>query len=207
MPRAATGLVTVLLLALPLGACRQDMHDAPKLEPLEASRFFTDGRASRPLPAGTVARGRLHADDLLHRGVGADGALATELPMPVTADLLRRGRERFEIFCSPCHGRTGDGRGMIVQRGFKQPQTFHQDRLRNMPVGYYFDVMTNGFAQMSSYAAQVPVEDRWAIAAWVQTLQLAQHAPVEHLSAEERARLGGDVPGEAPAEAGEEVHE
>jgi len=190
----------LLPVLIALSACRQDMHDAPRYEPLEESRFFTDGQASRLLPAGTVARGQLRADDLLYRGVGPDGGFATELPVPVTKALLERGRERFEIFCSPCHGRTGDGRGMIVQRGFKAPQTFHQDRLRNMPIGYTFDVMTNGFGQMSSYVSQVPVEDRWAIAAWVQTLQLAQHAPADRLSAAERARLDGD------AEAGEEPH-
>lgn len=199
--------LALCIVVVTLAGCRQDMHDAPKLEPLEASRFFADGQASRPVPAGTVARGQLRADDFFYRGVGADGALATELPMPVTPELLLRGRERFEIFCAPCHGRTGDGQGMIVQRGFKQPQTFHQERLRNMPVGYYFDVMTNGFAQMSSYAAQVPVEDRWAVAAWVQTLQLAQHAPAERLSAQERARLAADAAADAAAPAAVEGHE
>lgn len=197
------GLAPMLALAmLVLTACRQDMHDGPKYEPLEESRFFADGQASRALPAGTVARGQLRADDALYRGVGPHGGFATELPVPVTRALLERGRERFEIFCSPCHGRTGDGRGMIVQRGFKAPQSFHQERLRNMPVGYYFDVMTNGFGQMSSYASQVPVEDRWAIAAWVQILQLAQHAPADRLSATERARLEG-VAGAAPDGVGE----
>jgi hypothetical protein len=179
------------LAMMVLTGCRQDMHDAPKLEPFEESRFFADGQASRLLPAGTVARGQLRADDLLYRGVGPDGGFATELPLPVTRALLERGRERFDIFCSPCHGRTGDGRGMIVQRGFKAPQSFHQERLRNMPIGYTFDVMTKGFGQMSSYAGQVPVEDRWAIAAWVQTLQLARHAPADRLSAAERTRLDG----------------
>ncbi|MEZ5331826.1 MAG: cytochrome c [Thermoanaerobaculia bacterium] len=186
------------LSLLALAACRQDMHDAPKYEPLEESRFFADGQASRPLIAGTVARGHLRDDDRLYRGVGSDGSFVTELPVEVDRDLLLRGRQRFEIYCSPCHGRTGDGRGMIVQRGFKSPQTFHQDRVRNMPVGYYFDVMTNGFGQMSSYASQVPVEDRWAIAAWVQTLQLARHAPAQRLSAEERARLSAPESAGAP---------
>lgn len=197
----------LLVLALSaLTACRQDMHDAPKYEPLEESRFFADGQASRPLVAGTVARGQLRGDDRLYRGVGSDGAFVTELPVAVDRDLLLRGRQRFEIYCSPCHGRTGDGKGMIVQRGFKSPQSFHQDRLRNMPVGYYFDVMTNGFGQMSSYASQVPVEDRWAIAAWVQTLQLARHAPVAELSPEERARLSTTA-GTTPEHGAEEASE
>ena len=109
--------------------------------------------------------------------------------MPVTSQVIRRGQQRFDIYCSPCHSRLGDGRGMIVRRGFKQPSSFHIDRLRNQPIGYFFDVMTQGFGQMSSYASQVPVEDRWAIAAYIRALQLSAHAPVADLSASDRAEL------------------
>ena len=196
------------LLALATAGCRQDMHDQPKVEPLEASRFFADGRGSRALPTGTVPRGGLRDDDWLYRGVGPEGTFAVEPPFEVTREVVERGRERFEIFCSPCHGRAGDGQGMIVARGFKRPETFHQDRLRSVPLGYYFDVMTNGFGQMSDYRAQVPVEDRWAIALYIQALQLSQQAPADRLKPEERERLA--APAAAPAapatEAAEGTH-
>ncbi len=196
--RAGAVLGTALLL---FTSCRQDMHDAPRLDPLEASDFFADGVGSRTPPTGTVARGWLRADEHLYRGTAA-GGFAAAPPMPLTRALLERGRDRFDIYCSPCHGTTGDGQGMIVERGFQRPETFHQDRLRQMPVGYFFDVMTNGFGQMSSYAAQVPVEDRWAIAAYIQALQLARHAPAAALTAEQRARLGAPPPAPAPGEPG-----
>ncbi len=182
--------VTVALLALTaLTGCRQDMHDQPKYEPLETSAFFSDGRASRQPVPGTVARGELRDDDHLYRGLDANGELAATLPMPVTAEALTRGRERFDIFCSPCHGRAGDGRGMIVRRGFKQPESFHQDRLRDVPVGYFFEVATNGFGQMSGYSAQIPVKDRWAIGAYIRALQLSRNAPVAMLDATDLAAL------------------
>lgn len=175
-------LLAGLCLLLPALGCRQDMHDQPKYEAYEASDFFLDGRASRAPVPGTVARGWLREDAHLYRGIGPDGQFATDFPMPVDAALLARGHERFDIYCSPCHGRTADGEGMIVRRGFKQPQSFHQPRLRQVAVGYFFDVMTNGFGEMSSYAAQVPVEDRWAIAAYIRALQLSRAAPAELLS-------------------------
>ncbi len=175
-------------------ACRQDMHDQPKLQPYEVSDFFADGMASRLPVEGTVARGELRADDHLYRGVDSEGNFATSIPFAVDADLLNRGRERFDIFCSPCHGRTGDGNGMIVQRGFKAPQSLHQERLRNAQPGYYFDVMTNGFGDMSGYASQVPVADRWAIAAYVQALQFSRNAQVARLAPQDLAALGGNLP-------------
>ena len=182
----ASGIAVSLLL---LAGCRQDMHDQPKLEPYETSTFFADGQASRlPIP-GTVARGWLRDDAHLYRGVGADGGFAQTLPMELTRELVERGRERFDIFCSPCHGRTGDGQGMIVRRGFKQPSSLHHERLREMPYGYFFDVITNGFGQMSSYAVQVPVADRWAIAAYIKALQGSRHTTVEALSSEEQRQL------------------
>lgn len=170
------------MLALPVIGCRQDMHDAPRLDPLESSTFFADGMAARPIPADTVARGHLNEDPHLYRGQ-ADGVIADTLPiaLALTPELLRRGKQRYEIFCTPCHDATGAGRGMIVRRGFKQPESYHTDRLRAMPVGYFFDVMSNGFGQMSAYARQVPVEDRWAIAAYIRVLQRSQHAPLDEL--------------------------
>ena len=210
-PRAGTRPAPTWLLAVLIvitaTACRQDMHDQPKLEPFEASDFFTDGMASRKPVEGTVARGELRADDHFYRGVDAEGGFATTLPMPMTVDLLQRGRERYDIYCSPCHGRTGDGDGMVVRRGFKTPQSLHQDRLRESPPGYYFDVMTNGFGDMSGYASQVPVADRWAIAAYVQALQLSRNASQARLAAADLAVLSGGAqpaasPVEDPAEGG-----
>ena len=171
------------------------MHDAPRYEPLEASTFFADGRGSRMLVANTVARGTLREDEHLYQGK-IDGQLTDIFPMPVTVDLLARGRERFNVFCSPCHGRTGQGNGMVVQRGFRAPPSYHEERLRNAPVGYFFDVMTNGFGAMSDYTAQVPVADRWAIAAYIRALQLSQRATLDEVPAGRRADL--DRPVAAP---------
>lgn len=193
--RAAAAAVA--LAALALAGCRQDMHDAPRYKPLAASDFFANGSSARPLPAGTVARGFLREDALLYTGRTAEGSLAAELPMPVTKALLLRGHERFDIFCSPCHGKLGDGRGMVVQRGFKPPSSYHVERLRQAPIGYFFDVMTNGFGVMPGYAPQVPAEDRWAIAAYIRALQLSQHYDAAMLSPEDRARLA--QPEAAPA--------
>jgi mono/diheme cytochrome c family protein len=180
--------IAVIALTGTLVGCRQDMHDAPRYEPLEASTFFTDGRSSRTLVANTVPRGLLREDEHLYTGkVG--GQLTADFPMPVTAQVMARGQERFNVFCAPCHGRTGDGTGMIVQRGFRQPPSYYEDRLRNVPVGYLFDVMTNGFGAMQDYAAQVPVADRWAIAAYIRALQLSRSASVNDVPMERREEL------------------
>ncbi len=173
------------------------MHDAPRYEPLEASTFFGDGRGSRTLVANTVPRGGLREDEHLYAGK-IDGQLADMFPMPVTADVMARGRERFNVFCSPCHGRTGQGNGMVVQRGFRAPTSFHDERLRTAPAGYFFDVMTHGFGAMSDYAAQVPVADRWAIAAYIRALQFSQRATVDDVPADRRGAL--DAPAPAPQE-------
>jgi mono/diheme cytochrome c family protein len=178
----------VLTVALALAGCRQDMHDAPSYDPLQATTFFADGRASRTLVANTVARGQLREDAHLYQGK-VDGQLATTFPMPVTADVMARGQERFNVFCSPCHGRTGSGNGIVVQRGFRAPPSYHEDRLRNAPAGYFFDVMTNGFGAMQDYAAQVPVADRWAIAAYIRALQLSQRAAMADVPIQRRAEL------------------
>jgi mono/diheme cytochrome c family protein len=188
-------LAALALLAVATTSCRQDMYDQPKTKALSSSEFFKDGQSARPIPEGTVARGFLREDQALYRGLTPEGTFVATLPLPLTKDLLLRGRERFDIFCSPCHGRQGNGRGMIVQRGFKQPTSFHDDRLRNQPIGYFFDVITNGFGQMSSYASQVPPEDRWAIAAYVRALQLSQHARITDLSAEDRAKVEKETSG------------
>jgi hypothetical protein len=180
--------IAVVALSGALVACRQDMHDAPRYEPLEASTFFSDGRASRALVANTVPRGHLREDEHLFTGkVG--GQLVTEFPMPVTAEVMARGQERFNVFCAPCHSRKGDGTGMIVQRGFRQPPSYHEERLVNAPVGYFFDVMTNGFGAMQDYSAQVPVADRWAIAAYIRALQLSRRGAVADVPADRRAEL------------------
>src|SRR4051812_16928546 len=174
-----------------LVGCRNEMYDQAKVKPLSESEFFPNGQSARPIPTDTVARGFLREDKAMYAGLGADGKFVTELPMPLTRQLMDRGHERFDIFCSPCHGKQGDGLGMIVERGFKQPSSYHTDRLRQQPIGYFFDVMTQGFGQMSSYASQVTPEDRWAIAAYLRALQLSQHALVADLPPDDRAKLGG----------------
>jgi len=190
LPPERSAWIACTLAALLLApACRQDMFNQPKARTYRASDFFSDGRSARPPVPGTVPRGHLRADPILYTGIGPDGQFVTRLPVPLDRALLAAGRERYEIFCSPCHGRVGDGRGMIVQRGFKQPPSFHIDRLRRQPVGYFFDVVTNGFGQMSGYAAQVGVADRWAIAAHIRTLQLSQHAPLSEMPAGDRRRI------------------
>jgi len=182
------------------------MFNQPKVKPLAQSDFFEDGMAARPPIDGTVARGELRADRVFYTGIGPDGTFVPALPVPLTRALLLRGRERFDIFCSPCHSRVGDGRGMIVERGFKEPPSFHIDRLRAQPIGYFFDVMTSGFGQMSGYAAQVPASDRWAIAAYIRALQLSQHAPLSEVPARDRRAietLRSGPPGAAGAPAEE----
>lgn len=162
--------------------CHDDMYNQPRYEPLEPSRFFDDGRSSRPLVPGTISREALPSDSILATG-RENGKLVDELPVELSESLLRRGQERFNIFCSVCHGRTGEGNGMIVQRGFTKPPTFHSERLRGAPIGHFFDVATHGFGRMPAYDAQVPVDDRWAIAAYIRALQLSQYAEVTELPA------------------------
>jgi mono/diheme cytochrome c family protein len=180
-----------------LAACRQDMHDAPRYEPLEASAFFSDGQSVRMPVPNTISRGVLADDDeLLYTGK-IKGTVANIFPMPVTADVLARGQERYNVFCSPCHGRTGKGDGMVVQRGMRAPPSLMDDRLRSAAAGYLFDVMTHGFGAMQDYAAQIPVADRWAIVAYERALQFSQHATVGDVPDDRRADL--DRPATAPA--------
>jgi mono/diheme cytochrome c family protein len=177
--------VCLLLLT---AACRQDMHDQPKLTAYKPSDFFADQRSARPVIEGTVARGHLNEDELLYTGrVG--GQPATMFPFAVDEALMRRGRERYDIFCAPCHGLTGDGDGMVVQRGYRRPPSFHIDRLRAAPPGHIYDVIANGFGAMPDYASQIPVRDRWAIAAYMRALQLSQNASATDLSPDAQGRL------------------
>ncbi len=186
----AGGVVLLLGLVLGAGACRQDMHNQPRYKPLGGSAFFEDGRASRPLVEGTVPRGYARTDEHLYRGK-VNGRLVETFPFPITRQVLERGRERYDIFCAPCHGRDGYGEGMIVQRGFRQPPSFHTERLRRAPVGHFFDVITNGFGTMYSYASRIPPEDRWAIVAYIRALQLSQNATLQDVPPAERRRLIG----------------
>jgi mono/diheme cytochrome c family protein len=181
-------LGAVILAAAFAAGCHVDMRDQARVDPLESVDFFADGQGARPPIPGTVARGELKADPHLETGL-VGGKLVTTFPFAVTAEVLARGQERYRIFCTPCHGQLGDGRGMVVQRGFKQPSSFHVDRLRVAPPGYFFDVMTNGFATMPSYASQVPVADRWAIAAYVRALQRSQNATLADVPADARPEL------------------
>jgi len=185
-----------MLMLLAGAACRQDMHDAPRYDPLEASDVFPGGASARPLVEGTIARDHLSDDDLLSTGkVG--GQVATTFPFAIARADLDRGEERFNIYCSPCHGRTGVGNGVVVQRGYRQPPSYHIDRLRQAQPGYFFDVITNGFGVMPDYRAQVSVDDRWRIAAYIRALQLTQQGTRADVPAAELARLENPAPAAA----------
>jgi mono/diheme cytochrome c family protein len=189
----AVGVAMVVGWTLALGGCRQDMHNQPKYRGLRGTTFFADGGSARPLVEGTVARGTLQEDVAFFTGkVG--NATVKELPFPIDDAVLTRGQERYNIYCTPCHDATGSGRGMVVQRGFKQPPSFHDDRLRNADAGYFFDVITNGFGAMPDYRMPLAPRDRWAVVAYVRALQLSQHAAPSDVP-------GGDptkVPAPAP---------
>jgi hypothetical protein len=164
------------------------MHVQPKYKPLDPSNFFDDGRSARPEAQGTVAHGHLRADELLYTGK-LNGEPADVFPFPVTREVLERGRERYNIYCSPCHDYTGSGRGMVVQRGFPPPPSYHLERLVKAPAGHFFEVMSNGYGAMYSYASRVTPEDRWAIVAYIRALQLSQHATLEDVPPQEREHL------------------
>jgi len=180
-------LLAVLSLAL-VPACRQDMHDQPKLQALERSTFFDDERTMRPALEGTVARGHLDEDEHLYAGTVA-GQPAETFPFEITRSVLDRGAERYRIYCTPCHAAAGNGEGMVVQRGMKHPPSFHIQRLREAPPGYFFDVMTRGFGAMYDVSDRVSPEDRWAITAYIRALQLSQSATLEDVPQSERAAL------------------
>jgi mono/diheme cytochrome c family protein len=192
LPAARCLLLAASCLLVVIG-CRQQMADQPSYRPLQKSSFFGDERSARPLIPGTVAQGQLKADEPFSTGKSG-GELITALPVPLTKELLVRGRERFNIFCSPCHDRTGGGNGMIAQRGYRHPPSYHIDRLRQAPIGHFFDVITNGFGAMSDYAAQIPPADRWAIAAYIRALQLSQNATLADVPPEARPQIEGKQP-------------
>jgi mono/diheme cytochrome c family protein len=182
--------LVMLAAFVPLAGCHRDMQDQPRYDTYEASSFFDNGMSARPLIEGTVARGQLNDDEPYYFG-RENGQPITALPHQVTANraLLERGRERYTIYCSMCHSRLGDGNGMVVQRGFRKPPSYHIERLREAPAGHFFDVITNGFGAMPSLKSQIPVEDRWAIVAYIRALQLSQDASLDDVPDEERAKL------------------
>jgi mono/diheme cytochrome c family protein len=180
-----------LLVLLSLTACRQDMQDQPKFIPLRPSTFFDDGRSARQLIEGTIARGHLNDDVAYYTGKDADGKPVNDFPFPVTKEVIERGQDRFNVYCAPCHDRLGEGNGMVVRRGYRKPPSYHIDRLRQVPNGYIFDVITNGFGAMSDYAAQIPTRDRWAIVSYVRALQLSHNATINDVPPADRSQLAG----------------
>jgi mono/diheme cytochrome c family protein len=192
--RAVSRLGAVLMVAA-TAACRQDMHDQPSYQPLEASSFFQDGAASRPLPPNTVARGQLKDDTLLYTGKVGDEP-AAEFPFALDASIVARGRVAYDAFCSHCHGLTGAGDGIVVQRGYTKPPPLYDARLKDIPVGHIYDVITNGFGAMPDHAAQIKVTDRWAIVAYVRALQLSASGTIDDVPAAERGQLDQAAPPE-----------
>lgn len=182
-------LWALVLLALATTGCRQGLYDQAKYEPYEASPLFADGTSARTLPAHTVPRGHLREDVGYYTGKDETGAFVNGFPMTVDRQLLERGEERYTIFCSVCHGASGEGDGMIVQRGYKKPTSYHEGWVRYMPIGFYVNAIYEGYGVMPSYASQVPPADRWAIAAYIRTLQTAREVPVSELAAEQQAEL------------------
>jgi mono/diheme cytochrome c family protein len=170
-------------------ACRQDMQDQPKYPPLRPSNFFGDERSERQLIEGTIPRGHLVDDPAYYTGKGPDGKPLSDFPFPVARDNILRGQDRYNIYCAPCHDRNGAGNGMVVRRGYRHPPSYHTDRLRQAPNGYFFDVITNGFGAMPDYAAQIPVKDRWDIVAYVRALQLSHNATLSDVPAVARGQL------------------
>lgn len=185
--------LAVSALVVAMAGCRQDMQDQPRYKPLAGTDFFGDGRSARPAVEGTVARGHLRIDTPLYTGKVGDEDVDV-FPFPITRADLLRGQERFNIYCSPCHSRMGDGNGMIVQRGFRQAASYHTEKLIKAPVGHFFDVMTNGFGAMPSYASRVEPEDRWRIAAYIRALQFSQNARIEDVPPDQRGRLDQGPP-------------
>jgi hypothetical protein len=192
----AMRILGMAALALWLTGCRMDMHEQPKYLPYEPTTFFDDGRSERPVVPGTVARGQLRLDELLYTGK-ENGVLSNKFPFPITRADLERGRQRYNIYCTPCHDYTGSGQGIVVQRGFPPPPSFHIDRLRQAPVGHFFDAMTSGYGSMYSYSSRIEPEDRWRIAAYIRVLQLSEHSTVQDVPESERHKLTEQNPGQS----------
>jgi mono/diheme cytochrome c family protein len=204
LPKTFHALLAIASLLLTTGCWKENMGSQPKAKPMQESVFFSDGATARPLVEGTVARGDLELDSHLYQGF-VDGKPATTFPEhyptaadgpfptrgPALAAVLERGQEQFTIYCAMCHGDAGDGHGIVIQRGFVPPPNYDVDRLRVAPVGHIFDVITNGYGAMYGYGDRVSAEDRWAIVAYVRTLQLSQGAPVDQLNADQIQELGG----------------
>lgn len=180
--------VFIIVLLNVVAGC-DDMFDQPRYETYEPSAFFADGMSARPPVAGTVARGQLQADRPFHTGRGANGALLADNPLSVSMAVLERGRQRFDIYCAPCHSRTGDGDGMIVQRGYPAPPTFHSPRLRGVPDGHLFEVISSGYGKMPPYRAMLSARDRWSIAAYVRALQRSRDATIDDVPPDKRHAL------------------
>jgi mono/diheme cytochrome c family protein len=187
------------LAFITLAGCRQDMQNEPRYKPLAESDFFSDHRSARPMVEGTVARGHLRIDEARYTGK-INGEEIDQFPIPIAKEDIERGQSRFNVYCTPCHSRIGDGNGMVVLRGFRQPPSYYSDRLRNAPVGHYFDVITNGFGAMASYASRVQTDDRWRIIAYIRALQLSESASVNDVPADQRQNLAVEPP---PRTAGE----
>lgn len=179
-------------ILLATAGCARDMEDQPRYEPLESSDFFDDGMSARPRVDGTVARGHLELDDHFYEGM-VDGQLAEKIPLEVDQALLQRGQARYNIFCANCHDRVGTGRGMVVQRGFPQPPSYHTPRLRGVPDGHIYNVITNGLGRMAPYGPYIPPADRWAIVAYVRALQLSQYAESTWLDGQDQAAVGKEA--------------
>jgi len=186
---AVIAIALVLLALFALAGCRQDMQDQPKFIPLRPTTFFDDGRSERPLIEGTVARGHLNGDVAFYTGMGPDGKPVDTFPFPITKDVMARGQQRFDVYCAPCHDRTGDGNGMIVRRGYKRPPAYWSPDVMARSSGFIFDVITRGFGAMPDYAAQIPPRDRWAIVAYVRALQASETATINDVPPEERPKM------------------
>jgi len=193
MKNNASRIAALFLLPLFFGGCggtlRQDMANQPRQNPLSPAEFFPDDRSARPILDNTVMRGALEEDSLF---IPKE---SNAFPLPLTQELLERGEDRYKIFCSPCHGLQGDGMGMVTLRGMKHPPSYHQERLRDVPVGYLFDVITNGFGAMNGYSAQLAPRDRWAVVAYLRALQVSRNAHVGDLPAnlKEKLMAGGSA--------------
>lgn len=196
MFRGKSRIAAVALALMTLAACRQKMANQPRYDPYEPSNFFADGMSARPRIEGTVARGEISNNPFLDTGK-INGQIGDGFPMAVTREVIDRGHSRFDIYCAQCHGRVGNGMGMIPARGYRRPPSFHTDKLRTAPTGHFFDVMTNGFGAMPPYRTMINPQDRWAIIAYIRALQLSQNANAADLTPEQRAQL------DAPAATGE----